>query len=93
MSAYNAFVLWWEANPGWISQTRHRRRLFLEQLDSGFLATGGQSARQVVAVVEEDDEQEQAQEDEDEAKGEEEEEIEAEEAVSAEEKKTQTAPA
>ena len=32
VSLYNAFVLWREINPGWLSGKRNKRRLFLEQL-------------------------------------------------------------
>ncbi|XP_047210243.1 uncharacterized protein LOC124860744 [Girardinichthys multiradiatus] len=38
VSTYNTFVLWRETNPRWMSQARHRRRLFLEHL-SRVLAT------------------------------------------------------
>ncbi|MEQ2182265.1 hypothetical protein GOODEAATRI_020531, partial [Goodea atripinnis] len=38
VSTYNAFVLWRETNPRWMSQARHRRRLFLEHLSRVLVA-------------------------------------------------------
>ncbi|XP_038551150.1 piggyBac transposable element-derived protein 4-like [Micropterus salmoides] len=32
VSAYNAYVIWRETNPAWLSGNRNKRRLFLEQL-------------------------------------------------------------
>ncbi|XP_034147179.1 piggyBac transposable element-derived protein 4-like [Esox lucius] len=32
VSAYNAFVIWRELNPGWMTRKRNKRRVFLEQL-------------------------------------------------------------
>ncbi|MEQ2188523.1 hypothetical protein GOODEAATRI_015963, partial [Goodea atripinnis] len=36
--AYNALVLWQETNPGWMSEMRHRRRLYPGQLGRALVA-------------------------------------------------------
>ncbi|XP_045911408.1 piggyBac transposable element-derived protein 4-like [Micropterus dolomieu] len=38
VSAYNAYVIWRETNPGWLSGHRNKRRFFLEQLGKALVA-------------------------------------------------------
>ncbi|CAB4056119.1 unnamed protein product [Lepeophtheirus salmonis] len=38
VSSYNAFVIWREINPTWISHKSHKRRVFLEQLGKALVA-------------------------------------------------------
>ncbi|CAB4058901.1 unnamed protein product [Lepeophtheirus salmonis] len=38
VSSYNAFVIWREINPTWMSHKSHKRRVFLEQLGKALVA-------------------------------------------------------
>ncbi|XP_053274074.1 piggyBac transposable element-derived protein 3-like, partial [Pleuronectes platessa] len=38
VSSYNAFVIWREVNPDWMSGKRNKRRVFLEQLGKALVA-------------------------------------------------------
>lgn len=37
VSSYNFFVIWREINPNWMLCKRHKRRVFLEQLEKALV--------------------------------------------------------